>query len=82
METKSNIDNTSAGNQITLVTKNEDIIRARITIQCPYCSYKRSFRNEFSPSKMELITVTFKIIDWLTCEKCDHQLNFSLDLFI
>ena len=79
--TNSNIKH-SSGNHISLVEKNEDVIRALITLECPYCSYQRKFKNEFSPSKMELITVTFKVIDWLTCEKCDHQLNFSLDLFL
>jgi hypothetical protein len=83
MESKPTIKNeNSSGNHISLVEKNEDVIRARITLECPYCSYKRSFRNAFSPSNMELINVTFKILDWLTCEKCDHQLNFSLELFI
>ena len=82
MESKSNTKNPSSGNHISLITKDEDIIRARITLECPYCSYKRVFKNEFSPSNMELITVTLKIIDWLTCDKCDHQLNFNLDLFI
>ncbi len=83
MESKTNIENDpSQENQFSLVRKNEDVIRARITLVCPYCSYKRKFKNEFSPSNIELITVTFKIIDWLTCEKCDHQLNFSLDFFI
>lgn len=82
METKYNAEKSSPENYISLVTKDEDVIHARITLQCPYCTYKRAFKNQFSPSKMELITVTFKIIDWLTCEKCDHQLNFSLDLFL
>ena len=81
MESKTNIEN-GQENQFSLVKKNEDVIDARITLKCPYCSYKRKFKNKFSPSNMELITVTFKIIDWLTCEKCDHQLNFSLDFFI
>ncbi|MBN2155616.1 MAG: hypothetical protein JW776_06210 [Candidatus Lokiarchaeota archaeon] len=67
---------------LSLIKQGEDIISARITLECPYCSYKRIFKNQFSPSKIELITVTFKIIDWLTCERCDHQLNFTLDLFI
>jgi hypothetical protein len=83
MESKPNLKNEQpSGNHISLVEKDEEVIRARITLECPYCSYKRIFRNQFSPSNMELITVTFKIIDWLTCDKCDHQLNFSLDLFI
>lgn len=83
METKTDIKKDhSSGNQISLIVKNEDIIHAHITLECPYCSYKRIFKNQFSPSKMELITVTFKIIDWLTCDKCDHQLNFALDFFI
>ena len=82
MESKPNSDKPTSGNHISLVSEDEDIIHARITLKCPHCSYKRTFRNEFSPSKMDLITVTFKIIDWLTCEKCDHQLNFALDFFL
>ena len=82
VESESNINSEHDREHITLVEKGEDVITARITIRCPYCSYKRKFTNKFSPSNMELVTVTFKIIDWLTCEKCDHQLNFLLDLFI
>jgi DNA-directed RNA polymerase subunit RPC12/RpoP len=83
MESKTDVNkNHSSGNQISLIEKNEDVIQARITLECPYCSYRRVFKNQFSPSKMELITVTFKIIDWLTCDKCDHQLNFALDFYI
>ncbi len=82
VESESNLNTEHTRERISLVEKGEDVITARITIRCPYCSYKRVFKNKFSPSNIELVTVTFKIIDWLTCEKCDHQLNFLLDLFI
>ena len=83
METNTNMQfDNPQNNQISLLENGEDVIFARIILLCPYCSYKRVFKNQFSPSKIELITVTFKVIDWLTCENCNHQLNFALDLHV
>ncbi len=54
-------------------------ITARATIFCPGCGYTRIFRNQFQRENMELVVVSSKILDWMTCEKCGTMLNLKLE---
>ncbi len=54
-------------------------ISARAIIYCPNCGYSRTFRNKFLRENMELVVVSSKILDWMTCEKCSTMLNLRLE---
>jgi hypothetical protein len=55
------------------------IITARATIYCPKCGYSRTFRNRFQRENIELVVVSFKILDWMSCERCGTMLNSRLE---
>ncbi|MBD3353754.1 MAG: hypothetical protein GF364_19885 [Candidatus Lokiarchaeota archaeon] len=64
---------------LRLVSENLKPITARIILTCPTCGYHRRFRNQFTYDKMDLIIVTLKIVDWLTCERCSDILNCQVE---
>lgn len=50
-------------------------IEVRAKIFCKNCGYSRVFRNRIDRNNMELIVVTFKVLDWTTCPKCNELLS-------
>ncbi len=60
----------------------EDVIKVRVTISCPSGDYKKKFRNQFTRKDLEMIIVTLKIFDFLTCSKCGELLNLNLEFEI
>jgi len=55
-----------------------DIIKVRANLSCPTCGYERSFTNTFKRDSVELLTVSLKIFEWLTCD-CGTLIDLSLD---
>ncbi|MHA1732639.1 MAG: hypothetical protein ACTSU5_11905 [Promethearchaeota archaeon] len=57
-------------------------IKVRARIFCPNCGFEKIFRNQFKRDDIELIVVTFKILDYVTCPKCTGLLSteFSYEL--
>ena len=66
---------------VTLISNGEPLITSRISLICPTCSLKRTFKNTFSCDKIDLILVSLKIIDWLSCE-CGDLFNSQIDFEI
>ena len=61
---------------------NENLIKVRAIISCPSGDYTKKFRNQFPRSQLELMTVAFRIFDWMTCPKCGELLNLNLEFEI
>ncbi|GAB4314211.1 MAG: hypothetical protein Kow0069_15560 [Promethearchaeota archaeon] len=57
-------------------------VPVRMLLHCPACGYERRFRNEFNRANVDLMVVTFKVLDWMTCPKCSEFLEneFVYDL--
>ncbi len=55
-----------------------DMIKARANLTCPTCGYERSFTNIFKRDSIELLTVSLKIFEWLTCD-CGTLINLTLE---
>ena len=74
------IDNTkeSSKNSVIASEKNE-LIKVRAMISCPNCNYKKKFRNQFLRKEIELMVVSLKVFDWLTCSKCGDLLKLDLE---
>jgi hypothetical protein len=68
--------------EISMITEGLATIKVRISIICPRCGYERVFGNELTIDKMELILVTIKIIEWLTCEICDTLFDNTIEFTI
>ncbi|MHA1342300.1 MAG: hypothetical protein ACTSRZ_21205 [Promethearchaeota archaeon] len=65
--------------RVSLITEGYGLINARIIIKCPKCGYERKFKNTFSYDKMDLVFVTIKILDWMSCDKCGSLLNTEVE---
>ncbi|MHA1869947.1 MAG: hypothetical protein ACTSU2_11640 [Promethearchaeota archaeon] len=78
MSTNENL-NQDLGDQLNsgsyFISKGMKPIKTTILVKCPNCGYKRKFKNEFTLDKMDLIIVSIKIIDWMTCDRCGSLLN-------
>jgi hypothetical protein len=59
-----------------------DLIKVRAIITCPNGDYKKKFRNQFLRKDMEMMIVSFKVFDWLTCNKCGELLKLNLEFNI
>ncbi|MFW9988603.1 MAG: hypothetical protein ACFFC3_08100 [Candidatus Odinarchaeota archaeon] len=77
------IDNTKTSSKETLESsKSNDLIKVRAIITCPNGDYKKTFRNQFLRKEMEMMVVSFKVFDWLTCNKCGELLKLDLEFSI
>jgi hypothetical protein len=59
-----------------------ELIKVRAIITCPNGDYKKKFRNQFLRKEIEMMVVTFKVFDWLTCNKCGELLKLDLEFNI
>ena len=59
-----------------------DIINVRAIISCPSGDYLKKFKNRFPRKDIELMTVIFKVFDFMTCSKCGELLNLNLEFEI
>lgn len=78
-----NLNNGFTGSQKEL--EGEDgIIKVRVKINCPNstCEYKKSFKNQFHRSNIELLSVSLKCFDWMCCERCGELLDLELEFQI
>ena len=57
-------------------------IRARAIISCSKCKTKKIFRNVILRKNLELLVVTLKILDWMTCEKCGGIIQLEMEFEI
>ncbi|MHA1886204.1 MAG: hypothetical protein ACW96S_14210 [Promethearchaeota archaeon] len=60
-------------------SKNGDLIQVRAILTCPNGDYHKKFINQFLRKDLELLTVTLKVFDWLTCNKCGELLKLDLE---
>ena len=63
-------------------SESSDLIKVRAIITCPNGDYKKTFRNQFLRKEMEMMVVSFKVFDWLTCNKCGELLKLDLEFNI
>ena len=68
--------------KITLITHGKEIITVKITLRCKNCEYKRIFTNKFTPDNIELILVTLKILNWLTCDSCNTEIKNEVEFVL
>jgi len=59
-----------------------ELIKVRAIITCPNGDYRKKFRNQFLRKEIEMMVVTFKVFDWLTCNKCGELLKLDLEFNI
>ncbi|MFW9826340.1 MAG: hypothetical protein ACFFEY_01830 [Candidatus Thorarchaeota archaeon] len=77
------IDNTKTKSNETVDSSNkEDLIKVRAIISCPNGDYEKKFRNQFLRNEIELMIVSFKVFDWLTCNKCGELLKLNLEFIV
>lgn len=77
------IDNTKTSSKESLESsRSNDLIKVRALITCPNGDYKKSFRNQFLRKEIEMMIVSFKVFDWLTCNKCGELLKLDLEFSI
>ncbi|MFX1502603.1 MAG: hypothetical protein ACFFDH_16700 [Promethearchaeota archaeon] len=77
------IDNTKFGSEESLESsRSNDIIKVRAIITCPNGDYKKKFKNQFLRKEIEMMIVSFKVFDWLTCNKCGELLKLDLEFSI
>jgi len=62
--------------------ENNELIKVKAIITCPNGDYKKKFRNQFLRKEMEMMIVSFKVFDWLTCNKCGELLKLDLEFNI
>lgn len=82
MPTASQDESENKNEELSLISEGSSKIQARIILKCPTCGYFRKFKNTFSRDKIELIVVTLKIVDWLSCERCGDLLNSEVEFVI
>ncbi|MFW9894319.1 MAG: hypothetical protein ACFFD7_00780 [Candidatus Thorarchaeota archaeon] len=77
------IDNTKndSGKPLNSSSDNE-LIKVRAIISCPNGDYKKKFTNQFLRKEIEMMIVSFKVFDWLTCTKCGELLKLDLEFNI
>ncbi len=73
-----NLNSGFSGSQKEMESK-EGVINARVIISCPNCGYKKSFKNQFHRSDIELLIVSLKCFDWMCCEHCGDLLDLNLE---
>ncbi len=77
------IDNTKNGSGESINgSVSTDLIKVRAVITCPNGDYKKKFRNQFLRKEIEMMIVSFKVFDWLTCNKCGELLQLHLEFNI
>jgi hypothetical protein len=77
------IDNIKNGSDESINDSSEnDLIKVRAIISCPNGDYKKKFRNQFLRKEIEMMIVSFKVFDWLTCTKCGELLKLDLEFSI
>ena len=77
------IDNTKNGSRESIDgTVGAELIKVRAIITCPNGDYKKKFRNQFLRKEIEMMIVSFKVFDWLTCNKCGELLKLDLEFNI
>jgi len=77
------IDNTQkSGKESVNSMENSELIKVRAIISCESCSYKKKFRNQFLRKEIDLIIVSLKCFDWLTCSKCGDLLKLDLEFSV
>ena len=77
------IDNTKNSNDESIHgSTSDDLIKVRAIITCPNGDYKKKFRNQFLRKEIEMMIVTLKVFDWLTCTKCGELLKLDLEFNI
>ncbi len=59
-----------------------ELIKVRAIITCPNGDYNKKFRNQFLRKEIEMMIVSFKVFDWLTCTKCGELLKLDLEFNI
>ncbi len=59
-----------------------ELIKVRAIISCPNGDYKKKFTNQFLRKEIEMMIVSFKVFDWLTCNKCGELLKLDLEFNI
>ncbi|MHA2283399.1 MAG: hypothetical protein ACXAC5_21375 [Promethearchaeota archaeon] len=77
------IDNTKNSNRESIDgSGGNELIKVRAIITCPNGDYKKKFRNQFVRKEIEMMIVSFKVFDWLTCTKCGELLKLDLEFNI
>lgn len=77
------IENTKNGNRESINSSvGDELIKVRAIISCPNGDYKKKFKNQFSRKEIEMMIVSFKVFDWLTCTKCGELLKLDLEFNI
>lgn len=77
------IDNTKNGSRESIDgSVGDELIKVRAIISCPNGDYKKKFKNQFSRKEIEMMIVSFKVFDWLTCNKCGELLKLDLEFNI
>ncbi len=77
------IDNTkNSSDKSVAASQRDDLIKVRAIITCPNGDYKKMFRNQFLRKEIEIMIVSFKVFDWLTCNKCGELLKLDLEFNI
>jgi hypothetical protein len=62
--------------------RNKRKINATLNIRCERCGYSKTYKKEFHREEIELLIVTLKIFEWLTCEICHQLYVFTLTFAI
>ena len=57
----------------------DDVIKVRAVLQCPSCGYRRVFSHTFKRENIELLTVSLKIFDFVTCNECGSLIDLTLE---
>jgi len=78
------MENTYINNNDQLTQKakdqvDDDSIGVRAILQCPGCGFKRIFRHSFKRANIELLTVSLKVFDFLTCNECGSLIDLTLE---
>lgn len=77
------IDNTKNGSGESIDgSAGDKLINVRAVITCPNGDYKKKFKNQFLRKEIEMMIVSFKVFDWLTCSKCGELLKLDLEFNI
>ncbi|MHA1107179.1 MAG: hypothetical protein ACTSPN_15910 [Promethearchaeota archaeon] len=74
--------NKESSNQPITSESSDNPIKVRAIISCPTCTYKKKFKNQFPRKELELLVVTLKIFDWITCPRCGDLINLALEFDI
>lgn len=63
-------------------SESDNLLTVRAKLICPNGDYKKSFRNQFLRKDLELMVVSIKVFEWLTCVKCGELLKLDLEFDI